>query len=254
MKISSLIIAKNEEDNIKRCIQSQLNCIDDILILIDNSSTDNTLQVVKSFPQARFELVKWEGYVKTKRNGLSKTKFDWIFWIDADEAITPELQKEIIEFKSSTPVFVAYTIPRRAYFLGKWIKHCGWYPSRATRLFNKTKIDFNENQVHEQLIVNGKKGQLKNDLNHFTDPDLKHYYEKFNNYTSLAANDLMKRNKKFSKFKLLFNPFFLFIKMYIFRRGFLDGIQGFILSFSSANYVFTKYAKLWELSIKENKK
>jgi|YelNatPaOPRAMG01_1025707.scaffolds.fasta_scaffold39083_2 glycosyltransferase involved in cell wall biosynthesis len=250
LKISSIIIAKNEEQNIKRCIESLLNCIDEIIVLIDSSTIDKTLEIVKSFEKIKYEVVTWQGYSKTKQYGISLASNNWIFWIDADEAVTPELNNEINELKTSNPSCNAFSIPRKAYFLGRWIKHGGWYPARVTRLFNKTKIKFSEKGVHEGLIVNGKSCELKNDLLHFTDPSIRHYFEKFNNYTSLAAKELDKELKKFSVSDIVFRPAFMFFKMYFLKMGFLDGIQGFILAVFSSAYVFTKYCKLWELKNK----
>lgn len=251
IKLSSIVIAKNEEENIARCLQSQLNCIDQIIVLIDDTTDDNTLNVVKSFSNVKYEIVKWLGYVKTKELALTKTTNDWILWIDADEEITYELSNELNEFKLSQPEYSAYSIPRKAYFLGKWIKHCGWYPARAIRLFNKNEVKFSDKEVHENLIVS-RVGKLKNHLNHYTDPTISHYYEKFNIYTTIAAKELRGKNKTVTINDLLFRPLFLFIKMYIFKLGFLDGFHGFALSIFSANYVFTKYAKLWELNKKTN--
>lgn len=248
MKISSIIIAKNEEANIARCIQSQLECIDDIVIIVDSSTSDSTLDIVKQFPSVNFEIKDWLGYSESKKYALSKTKYDWTFWIDADEALTDELIKEIQVFKNSEPDAAAYTVARRAYFLNKWIKHSGWYPNRVTRLFNKQKAIFSDNDVHEHLVVTGKTDDLQNDLHHYTDPNLFHYYEKFNKYTSLAAKELKSRNKRAKLSDILIRPLFIFFKMYILKLGFLDGIHGLILAVLSANYVFTKYSKLWELN------
>ncbi len=248
-KISSIIIAKNEEANIKRCIESQLNCIDEIILLVDSQTSDRTLEIVKSYPKVKAESVMWEGYSKTKQIAVSKTSYDWIFWIDADEEITAELSEEINNLKKEKEVKAnAFRVARRAFFLGRWIKHSGWYPGRVTRLFNKHKAQFNDNEVHEGLTVIGVVADLKNDLNHYTDPDLEHYYEKFNRYTSLAANELFAKKRNAGFTDLVIRPIFLFFKMYFFKRGFLDGSEGFILAVLSANYVFTKYAKLFELN------
>lgn len=252
-KISSVIIAKNEERNISKCLQSQLQCIDEIIVLIDNLTADNTLEIVKSFPSVKYELIEWKGFSKTKKYGISLCSNDWIFWIDADEAVTKELSKEIREFKNSIPQFQAYSFPRKAFFLGKWIKHSGWYPARVTRLFNKNFVDLNDDEVHEQLVLKGdtnsvlKTGELKGILEHYTDPDIKHYFLKFNHYTTLAAQDLANKGKIFKIRDLLLRPFWLFIKMYIIKLGFLDGMEGFVLAVFSSAYVFTKYCKLWEL-------
>jgi glycosyltransferase involved in cell wall biosynthesis len=250
-KISSIIIAKNEEKNIRRCIESQLNCIDEIVIIIDTNSNDKTLEIVKSFPQIKFEKVNWMGYAKTKQYAVSLTSNEWILWVDADEVVTLQLCDEIIKFKGSSPVMSAYSIPRLANFLGRWIKHSGWYPGRVIRLFNKNKASFSEKDVHEDLLVDGGIGQLQNVIEHYTDPSIKHYFEKFNNYTSLAAEELYGKDKEFHLSDIILRPIFIFIKMYIIKKGFLDGIQGFILAVFSSAYVFTKYSKFWELKNKK---
>jgi len=251
IKISSIIIAKNEELNIRRCIESQLKCIDEIVVIVDTSSTDKTLEIIKSFPQIKFEVINWMGYAKTKQYAVSLTTNEWILWVDADEVVTPKLCDEIIIFKDSTPAMSAYSIPRLANFLGRWIKHSGWYPGRVVRLFNKNKASFSDKDVHENLIVNGEIGELQNNLEHYTDPSIKHYFEKFNNYTSLAAEEHKRNNKKFHLSGIVLRPIFIFIKMYIIKLGFLDGAQGFILAVFSSAYVFTKYSKFWELKRKK---
>lgn len=250
MKISSITIAKNEEINIGKCIASLQNCIDEIIILVDETSSDKTLEIVKSLPNVKCEIVKWMGYVKTKRHAVWLCSNDWVFWIDADEVVTSNLSTEIIEFKSQEPRYSAYSIPRKAFFLGKWIKHSGWYPGRVIRLFEKHKAKFSENDVHEHLLVNGEIGELKSDLEHYTDPTIHHYFEKFNRYTTLAAEELVKNGKSFSVLDILLRPSAIFFKMYFLKLGFLDGIQGFILAGFSSAYVFTKYCKFWELKIK----
>lgn len=249
IKISAIIIAKDEENNIKRCLESLSSTIDEIIVLIDNNSKDKTEEIVHSF-NVIYELVEWKGYAATKQYAVEKTSNDWILWIDADESLTEELKNEILVFKESSSEHNAYKIARRAFFLGKWIKYSGWYPGYVTRLFNKQFCKFSDNEVHEHLIINGTVGKLNNDIEHYTDPDIEHYYNKFNRYTSLAANELFNKNKKTGLTDLLFRPLFIFIKMYIFKRGFLDGMHGFILALFSSNYVFTKYCKLLEMEEK----
>ncbi len=247
MKLSSIIIAKNEEQNIRRCIESQLDCIDEIIVLIDSATTDATEEIVTSFRNVKYLKLSWQGYAETKKKGVILAEHDWILWIDADESITPALVEEIKNFKNTSPQFNAYTFPRKSFFLGRWIKHGGWYPGRVARLFNKKFINFSSNNVHEHLEIKGKTGEFRNDIEHYTDPNITHYFNKFNLYTSLAADDLFRSNKKFRMTDIILRPFLLFIKMYILKRGFLDGIQGFILAVFSSAYVFTKYCKLWEL-------
>lgn len=245
IKISSIVIAKNEEKNIARCILSQQDVIDEIIVIIDDESSDKTLEIVKKL-KVVYYIEKWRGYSQTKQFALEKITNEWVLWIDADEAITKGLSDEIKSLKKSIPSYVAYSIPRKAFFLGKWIKHSGWYPGRVVRLFRKDNGRFDNKEVHEGLIIEGKIGKLKNDLEHYTDPDINHYYAKFNRYTSIAADQLHESGKKFKIMDILFRPIIIFVKMYILKLGFLDGIQGFILSVFSANYVFVKYCKLWE--------
>ncbi len=245
-KLSAIIIAKNEENNIKRCLDSLIGCIDDVVVIVDKSSTDNTLSVVKSYSVNCIES-DWLGYSKTKTLALDNTLNNWVLWIDADECLTEGLKNELLALKDTKTSFSAFKVARRAFFLGRWIKHCGWYPGYVPRLFNKLMCYFNNNDVHEELITEGEIGYLKNDLEHYTDPNIKHYYEKFNNYTTLAANEMFGKSKKIRRIDLVLRPVFLFFKMYIMKKGFLDGFPGFVLSIFSANYVFTKYCKLWEL-------
>ncbi len=253
MKLSSIIIAKDEESNIKRCIESQIEVVDDVIVIVDSSTIDNTYEIAASFENVNAEIVEWKGYGAAKNYALSKTKYDWVLWIDADEELTVELKKELQEFKKNEPQFNSYQIARRAFFLGKWIKHSGWYPSRVTRLFNKNYVSFNAKAVHENLIVEGSSGICRKDLNHYTDPTIVHYFNKFNNYTTLAAKDLYANGKTATLSDIIIRPVFLFLKMYIFKRGFLDGLHGLILAVFSSTYVFTKYCKLWELNRSGNK-
>ncbi|MFZ0456228.1 MAG: glycosyltransferase family 2 protein, partial [Ignavibacteriaceae bacterium] len=236
-KISSIIIAKNEESNIQRCIESQRKCIDEIIVIVDEESDDNTLEILKSFAEVKCSVKKWQGYAKTKQYAASLTSSDWVLWIDADEELTKGLSDEIIEFKNKLPEYAAYSIPRKAFFLGRWIKHSGWYPGRVTRLFDKNKSEFDEKDVHENLVVKGDIGELKNDINHYTDPNIHHYFVKFNRYTTLAAEELFNKGKSFLISDIILRPLFIFLKMFILKRGFLDGVQGFILAVFSSAYV-----------------
>jgi hypothetical protein len=139
-----------------------------------------------------------------------------------------------------------YEVSRRAIFLGKWIKHSGWYPGFVSRLFLKERAKFTTAGVHEKLQAEGKPGRLKGDLIHYTDDNLFHYFAKYNSYTSLAAAELQKHGRRSSLRDMLVRPPFQFFRMYMIRLGFLDGMHGLILSIASATYVFVKYAKLWE--------
>lgn len=218
------------------------------IIVVDSHSTDNTVKLVKKFTEKVF-VKEWLGYAGAKNFALDNTTSDWILWLDADERVTPELALEIKRVISEdNDEYMGYEVARRAYFLGKWIKHCGWYPGYVTRLFKRSAVKFNEMRVHEKLEILGKVGRLSSDILHYTDDTLFHYLVKFNRYTTLAAEDLADCGKRSSFFDLLIRPPYLFFKMFFLRGGFLDGMHGFILSLISANYVFVKYAKLRETS------
>jgi (heptosyl)LPS beta-1,4-glucosyltransferase len=241
--ISVVVIAKNEEKNICECLQSVSWCDD--IVVVDAESKDATVAIAKKFTPKVF-VRPWSGFAETKTFGVAQAKHDWIFWLDADERVLPELAVEIQNVISTNPSQAAFTVGRRAYFLGKWIRHSGWYPGKVPRLFNKRRAKFSSAPVHEGLEINGIVGTLQHDLLHFTDPNLFHYFEKFNRYTTLAADDAFQRKKRSRLIDLIVRPPWLFFKMYVLRLGFLDGTHGFLLAILSSAYVFTKYAKIWE--------
>jgi len=143
--------------------------------------------------------------------------------------------------------FDGYYIPLRNYYLGRWIRHCGWYPDYHLRLFRRQKGRFNQRAVHESIVVEGKKGYLKSHLNHHSYKNLADHLTRINKYTSLAAQEMFKDKRRATVFDLLFRPPARFIAMYLIKGGFLDGIQGLIISLISSFYVLAKYLRLWEL-------
>ncbi len=242
-KLSVIVITLNEERNIRECLES-VKWADEVIV-VDSQSKDRTVEIAREFTEKIF-VIEWKGYGETKNFALSKVTNDWALWLDADERVPKELAEEIRQ-TIQTSARNAFEVARRAYFLGKWIKHCGWYPGYVVRLFKKDSAKFNQSLVHEKVEFSGTIGRLNNDLLHFTDENLFHYFSKFNNYTSLAAQEMKRAGKTFSLYDVLVRPPFLFFKMYVLRLGFLDGIHGLILSAASAAYVFVKYGKLWEL-------
>lgn len=242
--LSVVVLTLNEEANIGPCLES-VRWADELLVL-DSGSTDRTQAIARDYTPHILQ-VEWKGYGGTRNLGLDRARGDWILWLDADERVPEELGREIraVVAGGGTDA-AAYDVARRAYFLGKWIRHCGWYPGRVTRLFRRGSARFNDARVHEQLVVEGRVEPLRNDLLHYTDPDLEHYFRKFNRYTTLAAEELHAAGRKAGAWDLSVRPLFAFLKMYLLRLGVLDGLHGFILCVLSAAYVFTKYAKLWE--------
>lgn len=248
-RISSITIVKNDESNIGNCIDSLKKCADEVIVLIDSSSSDRTLEIVKSISTIKYEVVQWQGFALTKQYAISLSSNDYILWLDSDEVLSDKLIIEINSLKKAKKIADAYSIPRKAIFIGKWIKHSGWYPGRVIRLFNKNNASFNDNKVHEGLkfISNTIPVELKNDIIHYTDRNLVHYLNKLNTYTSLAAEELIVKGKTVSLLDIILRPFWIFIKMYLIKAGFLDGMHGFLLASYSSFYVFVKYTKLWEL-------
>jgi len=242
--LSVITLTLNESRNLRDCLSSVRWA--DELIIVDSGSTDGTVEIARTFTRNIFT-IEWKGYGAARNIALGKAKGDWILWLDADERVTPELAGEIRSLLAAPPAGVTgYSIARRAYFLGRWIKHSGWYPSRVVRLFRNGAGRFNETRVHEQLHVEGEVARTSYDLLHYTDPDLVHYLNKSNRYTTLAAEDMETAGRPFRLVDVILRPAFQFVKMYFLRQGFRDGLEGFMLAVLSSAYVFTKYAKLWE--------
>jgi glycosyltransferase involved in cell wall biosynthesis len=245
LKISAIVITYNEEKNIRRCLSS-IDWVDEIVV-VDSGSKDNTKRIASEFTERIFD-IKWEGFGKAKDFAKKKASHQWILSVDADEVITQNLKDEIQKITKSEDSLDGYYIPRRSNFLGKWIKHGGWYPDYVLRLFKRDKAEFSHSMVHEKVEVTGKTGYLRNDLLHYTDPNFDHYLEKLNRYTSLGAEELFRKGRSAKLFDVIFRPWAVFFKMFFVKKGFLDGLSGFILAVSSAFHVFSKYVKLWHLN------
>ncbi len=242
--LSAIVITKNEAGHIAECLDS-ISFVDEIVV-VDSQSEDGTEKIAKRFTRKVY-VIEWKGYAEAKQHALQKSTGEWILWLDADERVPPRLAEEIKQVIDKNAVFSGYRMPRKAFFLGKWIRHGGWYPGYVVRLFRKEKGRFGDERVHERLILDGPVGTLKSPLIHYTDQSIEQYFDKFNRYTSLAAQDLRDRGKRVTVLGMLFRSVHMFVRMYIFRAGFLDGVEGFLLAVFSSNYVFTKYAKLWKL-------
>ncbi len=243
MSLSVLLIARNEERNISSCLRT-VQWADEIVV-VDTGSADATIELARQFTSKVFAH-PGAGFVEGKRLALEACTGDWVLWLDADERVPEELAAEIRSTIAASTAHNAFDVARRAYFLGRWIKHCGWYPGRVTRLFRRGSARFSDHAVHERLIVDGSTGSLAHDLLHYTDDSLQHYFAKFNEYTSLAADDLVREGTRATFFDLLLRPPATFLRMYVAKAGFLDGVHGFVLCLLSAFYVFVKYAKTRE--------
>ena len=248
--LSVLIITANEEHNIRRCLES-VKWADEIII-VDAESQDRTVEIARQFTDRVF-VRAWQGYTASKNFGIQQASGEWLLWVDADEEITPELAEEIRTVLAA-PVVDGFLLPRQAYFLGRWIRHGGWYPGFVLRLIRRNLARFSDKSVHESLLLPKQVKKLNHPILHFTDPSIHHYFTKLNRYTSLAAADLWQQGKRFHFIDLVIRPIHLTLKMYLFKAGFLDGFQGFLLALFSGVYVVVKYAKLWEIQNRPSEK
>ena len=245
-RLSVIIITYNEEENIRDCLES-VQWSDEIVI-VDALSSDRTVEIAREFTTRVFQN-KWTNFSQQKNLVLGKASNEWVLNIDADERVTPELKEEILNIlNSQSPPFNGYYIARRNHYLGKWIRHCGWYPDYKLRLFLREKGKFNERMVHESVLVEGRKGHLKSCLDHYSYKNLSDHLNKIDKFTSLAAEEMFTNGKKGRAFDLLFRPPAKFINMYLIKKGCLDGTYGLIVSIIGSFYVFMKYLKLWQLS------
>jgi|SRR5690554_5498883 len=244
--ISALIITSNEEQNITDCLNS-IGWVDEIVI-IDSYSIDRTVDICQKYTNKIYKR-KFDDFASQRNYGLQQVHSEWVLIIDADERVSSELKLEIKKVLTA-PQADAYEIPFHNYFLGKWIRHCGWYPDYHLRLFLTTKGQF-INKVHEKVQINGTTNKLSKAIVHFTYNSISQFIKKTDYYTNLAAKEMYLRGKSFRITDLIARPIWRFCKMYLFKHGYKDGVRGLILSFLYSVYVFLKYAKLWDINRKE---
>lgn len=240
LKISATIIALNEERNIARAMES-LRCCDEVLV-VDSGSTDRTVEIACKLG-AKVVETHWRGYAAQKNFAMEQASHDWILSLDADESLSEALEAEIWQIKKAGPSYDAYTMPRLAQYLGRWILHSGWYPDRKIRLFDRRKARWDGKYVHESVVVNGRIGHLQSNLLHFTCNSLSEHLRTMDSYTTLAAAELIDRQEHIGWFKLLWDPPWTFVRTYFLKRGFLDGPEGLAIAYMAAFHNFVKYAK-----------
>ncbi|CDG57209.1 Putative two-domain glycosyltransferase, CAzY family GT2 [Campylobacter coli 76339] len=253
-KISVIIIVKNAQNTLLKCLNSLKEFGE--IILLNNESTDDTLKIAKEFQKEFAHLYIYEskfiGFGALKNLALSHTKNEWILNIDADEILENEAKEELkkLEFREQNIL----ALPRKNLYKGEWIKACGWWPDHVLRVFNKKHTKFNENLVHESLILysNTQKIYLKNGLKHFACNGIESMIYKMNLYTSFSAKEKFKKDKKASIFGAIMRFCLTFTKDYFFRGGIKYGYKGFIIALLNANGAFFRYMKLYELQNEKN--
>jgi len=245
-RLSIVLMVKNEAANLPRALGSA--GFADEIIVVDTGSTDNTVEIAEK-SGAKIVHCTWRGFGPTKAEALAHATGEWVLSLDADEEITPDLAAQLQQLVADPETgFAAYRLTRQANFLGRWMKHSGWFPDYVVRLYRNGQAKVTEDAVHERIVAFGAVGTLSGILRHYTDPTLDHYLDKMKLYARLSAEDLHKKGRRFHWLDLLVRPPVMFLKTYIIKRGFLDSWQGLVLAFFSSIHVFTKYAWLKSLS------
>ncbi len=241
-RLSAVVITLNESAAIEACLRS-LAFADEILV-IDSGSTDETVAMAQA-QGARVIHQEWLGYGAQKQLGVERAQHDWILSIDADERISEALQARI-EHTLRQPTAQAYAMARCNRFMGRWLRHGEGYPDYSLRLFHRTHARWSEDAVHEKVVTQGTVARIDGDLLHESEEGIEDYLVKQNHYTCLQARALFERGKRVGVMKLLFSPLLRFIKFYVFRLGFLDGLPGLVHISIGCMNSYMKYAKLIE--------
>ena len=255
MILSIVIITQNEEANIGRTLASVQPLVADgkgEIVVVDSGSTDRTVEIARSH-SAKVFIEEWQGFAAQKNSAIDRAAGDWILSLDADEEVEPELAREIVAllFTGKTaPVASGFWIRRKNEFLGRWIKHGGFWPDPKMRLFRRGSAKFEDRAVHEDArLAEGKSGELSGALLHHSYPTLSDYLDHMNRYSALGAEMVAARSPvRFSAFNIVLRPAATFIYNYFLRLGFLDGREGLLLHLYHSVYVSWKYAKAWELA------
>jgi glycosyltransferase involved in cell wall biosynthesis len=242
--ISACVITLNEEENIRDCLES-VKWADEIIV-VDSFSKDRTVEIAREYTDRVIQR-PWPGHIEQKNFALEQGTRDWLLSIDADERVSPGLAEEIRQVLSQPDrKELGYTVPRKTFYLNRWITHGGWYPNRKLRLVRRGKARWAGVNPHDHLYADGPVGALEGDLLHYTYRDISDHLKTIDNYTTIASRELRAQGKGCALAHMLLNPPARFLKMYVLRLGFLDGVAGFIVAALAAHYVFLKYAKLWE--------
>jgi glycosyltransferase involved in cell wall biosynthesis len=245
VQISAVLIAHNEEDDIEAALRS-LEGVADEIVVVDSHSTDRTVRIARKYTDRVFERT-WTNYADQKNFADDQARHLWILSLDADERLSPELRAEILALKDGTPDCPAFSMPRRVFYLGRWIRHSGWYPDRRIRLFRRDAARWEGAFVHESLALNGEARPLSGDIQHFTYRGISDHVERINMFSELGAQKLYAARRKARWTHLFFLPPARFLKSYVLRLGFLDGFAGLVISVLNGYAIFLRYAKLREI-------
>lgn len=245
-QLSAVIISYNEEAKIGRALES-LKGVADEIVVVDSFSQDGTERVCRAYTD-RFFQREWGGYREQKQHATNQARNDWVLSLDADEALSAGLRDELKAWKARPESEAnGYRLPRKTFFLGRWIEHTTWYPDWQLRLFRKSKGRWTGRSVHESFAVEGPVGRFGGFLEHYTYASISEYLLQLERFSGLAASDYHAAGRRAGWARLALSPPATFLNNYVVRRGFLDGVPGLAASVLSATSVFFKWLRLWEL-------
>lgn len=241
--ISACIISFNEEKKIRECIESLLPVVDEI-VLVDSLSSDRTLEIAGNYTDRIFKQ-EFLGHIEQKNLAVEKASNDWILSLDCDERLSVELQQAILAVKDSLDNADAYCMSRKTFYVYRWLNHC-WYPDIKTRLFNRNSSHWGGTNPHDHIITDGNNiVRLTGDIQHYSFDSVSDHLQTIDKFTEIGADELISKNKRFNILSPLTHATWIFIKLYIVKRGFLDGFAGLTVSILSYMHVYIKYSKAY---------
>ena len=246
LNLSVCLIAGNEAHRLARTLASVAGWAGEIIVVLNDDVSDGTDKIAESFGAKVFR-EPWKGHIAQKNSASEKAGGDWLFGLDADEVVSPELRAEIQNLFSAPAKlapFTAFSLPRCSFYLGRWIRHGDWYPDRKIRLWRRGQAGWGGTDPHDALLVQGAVGRLQGDLLHYSMDSLNHHVRKTIAYSDTFARQQMERGRAAGNWQMWFRPWWRFVRGYVLRLGFLDGWQGYVIARMVALETFLRYAKV----------
>jgi glycosyltransferase involved in cell wall biosynthesis len=245
LSLSVVIVARNEAQNLPRCLASVRGWVDETIVVL-NDTTDDSAAIAQKFG-AHVHPLPWQGYRDTKNAALALAAHNWVLSLDADEEVSPALRDDIVAFFGDADQFAAARFPRKVWFIDRWITHGDWYPDYSLRLFRRDRARWGgDKYVHEKIDCDGPIATLRGDLHHYSFPTLASHVAKINPFADLFVRQQAARGRKFSVFAAVFRPAWRFGRGYFLKRGFLDGFPGFYVATATAFGAFVRHSRLYE--------
>ena len=241
-KISACIISYNEENKIEDCLKSLDGVVDEIIV-VDSLSTDKTKEIVRKHTDKIYDQ-KFLGHVEQKNLAVEKANNDWILSLDCDERLTDELRESILKIKDGLESADAYRMARKTFYVYRWLNYC-WYPDFKVRLFNRNSAKWGGTNPHDRVEANGSNiATLKGDIQHYSFNSISEHIKTIDSFTEIGAQEIIKKGKSVSLISPFTHGTWTFLKLYLFKRGFMDGYAGLIVAVLSGMHAFIKYSKI----------